>query len=86
MMLLKQPKLLSLNQVLSDVYKKCPRSRYIVGYEVAGIVTQTGSGVSNVAIGDSVVGKFTNCAILNGKEAKNVIMHSKLLRKFMCNT
>lgn len=78
--------LLSLNQVLSDVYKKCPRSRYIVGYEVAGIVTQTGSGVSNVAIGDSVVGKFTNCAILNGTEAKNVIMHSKLLRKFMCNT
>lgn len=68
------------------MYKKCPRSRYIVGYEVAGIVTQTGSGVSNVAIGDSVVGKFTNCAILNGKEAKNVIMHSKLLRKFMCNT
>lgn len=43
-------------KVLSDVYKKCPRSRYIVGYEVSGIVTQTGSGVSNVAIGDSVVG------------------------------
>lgn len=57
-----------------------------MGYEVAGIVTQTGSDVSNVAIGDSVVGKFTNCAILNGTEAKNVIMHSKLLRKFMCNT
>ena len=44
-------------QVLSDVYKKCPRSRYIVGYEVAGIVTQAGSGVSNVNIGDSVIGK-----------------------------
>lgn len=60
---------LSLIQVLSDVYKKCPRSRYIVGYEVAGIVTQTGSGVSNVAIGDSVVGKFNYNTILNGTEA-----------------
>lgn len=55
------------------MYKKCPRSRYIVGYEVAGIVTQTGSGVSNVAIGDSVVGKFTYRVILNGTEAKKVM-------------
>ncbi|XP_062619094.1 quinone oxidoreductase-like protein 1 [Saccostrea cucullata] len=43
-------------KVLSDVYKKYPRSRYIVGYEVAGIVTQKGPEVSNVATGDSVVG------------------------------
>ncbi|KAK3097459.1 hypothetical protein FSP39_009811 [Pinctada imbricata] len=57
-------------KVLSEVFRKSPRDRYAVGYDVAGVVVQIGSSVTNVKVGDSVVGvlpldsRFSGCGEL----------------------
>ncbi|XP_071135931.1 quinone oxidoreductase-like protein 1 [Mytilus edulis] len=43
-------------KALNELYKKNPREKYIVGHDIAGVVVDLGEGVSNVHVGDSVVG------------------------------
>ena len=44
-------------QALGELFKKNPREKYIVGHDIAGLVVEVGEGVSNVQVGDSVIGQ-----------------------------
>lgn len=51
--------LLLVLKFLEKLFQKYPekRQRYIVGQDVAGIVTELGESVSTFKVGDTVVGK-----------------------------
>lgn len=44
-------------QALGELFKKNPREKYIVGHDIAGLVVEVGEGVSNVQVGDTVIGQ-----------------------------
>lgn len=43
-------------KVLADVHKKNHNDKYSVGHEVSGVVVKTGQSVTNISLGESVVG------------------------------
>ena len=43
-------------KALGELFKKNPREKYIVGNDIAGLVVEVGEGVSNVQVGDTVIG------------------------------
>ena len=51
-------------QLINDVLKKSAQSHHAVGHEVAGLVTEVGSAVSSVQVGDKVTGKGTVIIII----------------------
>lgn len=45
-------------QVLTEVFQKSSCNNFIVGWEVAGIVTKVDDSVSHAKVGDEVVGEL----------------------------
>lgn len=43
---------------MSEVFKKNPPNKCIVGQDVAGVIVKVGSAVTNVKLDDAVVGKM----------------------------
>lgn len=43
-------------KALGELFKKNQREKYIVGHDISGLVVEVGEGVSNVQVGDSVIG------------------------------